>query len=50
VLILNASIQYRKTWDEITSEEFDDQIKNIETKWIFEIRRRGYEALSTVLH
>lgn len=27
ILILNASIQYRKAWDEITSEEFDAQIK-----------------------
>ena len=27
ILVLNASIQYRKAWDEITSEEFDEQIK-----------------------
>lgn len=26
ILILNASIQYRKPWDEITDEEFDRQI------------------------
>ena len=27
ILILNASIQYRKAWNEITSEEFDKQMK-----------------------
>ncbi len=27
ILVLNASIQYRKEWDGITSEEFDNQIK-----------------------
>ena len=27
ILVLNASIQYRKVWNEITSEEFDRQIK-----------------------
>ena len=27
ILVLNASIQYRKAWDEITSEEFDKQIQ-----------------------
>ncbi|MBQ8409903.1 MAG: SDR family oxidoreductase [Clostridia bacterium] len=27
VLVLNASIQYRKAWEEITSEEFDKQIQ-----------------------
>ncbi len=27
ILILNASIQIRKAWDEITSEEFDKQIR-----------------------
>ena len=26
ILILNASIQYRKAWDEISDEEFDRQI------------------------
>ena len=26
ILILNASIQFRKKWDEITDEEFDEQI------------------------
>lgn len=26
ILILNASIQYRKAWDEITDEEFDKQV------------------------
>lgn len=26
ILILNASIQYRKAWDEITEEEFDRQV------------------------
>ena len=27
ILVLNASVQYRKAWDEITSEEFDTQIQ-----------------------
>lgn len=27
ILILNASVQYRKAWNEITSEEFDTQVK-----------------------
>ena len=27
ILVQNVSIQYRKAWDEITDEEFDDQIK-----------------------
>lgn len=27
ILVLNASIQYRKPWNEITSEEFDRQMK-----------------------
>lgn len=27
ILVLNASIQYRKAWNEVTSEEFDTQIK-----------------------
>jgi len=27
ILILNASVQFRKSWDEVTSEEFDLQIK-----------------------
>ena len=27
ILVLNASVQYRKAWDEITSEEFDTQIR-----------------------
>lgn len=26
ILVLNASVQYRKAWDEITDEEFDKQI------------------------
>ena len=26
ILVLNASVQYRKKWDEVTSEEFEDQI------------------------
>ncbi len=27
ILVLNASIQYRRAWDEITSDEFDRQMK-----------------------
>lgn len=27
ILVLNASVQYRKAWNEITSEEFDIQVK-----------------------
>lgn len=27
ILVLNASVQYRKPWNEITSEEFDKQIR-----------------------
>lgn len=27
ILVLNASIQYRKKWDGITSEEFDEQVR-----------------------
>jgi len=27
ILVLNASVQYRKAWNEITSEEFDTQVK-----------------------
>ena len=27
ILVLNASIQYRKSWGDITSEEFDAQMK-----------------------
>jgi len=26
ILVLNASVQYRKAWDEVTPEEFEDQI------------------------
>ncbi len=26
ILVLNASMQYRKPWEEITPEEFDDQV------------------------
>lgn len=27
ILVLNASVQYRKKWDEITSDEFDTQVR-----------------------
>ena len=27
ILVLNASVQFRKSWDQVTSEEFDTQMK-----------------------
>ena len=55
ILVLNASVQYRKAWDEITSGEFDTQIKvnlksSLELIQIYGkgMKSRGYGRIITV--
>lgn len=55
ILVLNASVQYRKAWDEVTSEEFDNQMKinfksNLELiqKYTPYMKERGWGRILTI--
>ncbi|MDP4117790.1 MAG: SDR family oxidoreductase [Bacillota bacterium] len=55
ILVLNASVQYRKAWDEITSDEFDTQIQvNLKSslelmqKYVPNMKKQGWGRIVTV--
>lgn len=55
VLVLNASIQYRKAWDEVTSEEFATQMKvnfksslELIQKYVPHMKEQGWGRILTI--
>lgn len=55
ILVLNASIQYRKSWDDITSEEFDKQMKvnfksslELIQKYVPKMKIQGWGRILTI--
>ena len=55
ILVLNASIQYRKSWGDITSEEFDEQMKvnfksslELIQKYVPKMKMQGWGRILTI--
>lgn len=55
ILVLNASIQYRKAWNEVTSEEFDVQMKvnfksslELIQKYASHMKKQGWGRILTI--
>ena len=55
ILVLNASIQYRKSWDDISSEEFNEQMKvnfksslELIQKYVPKMKMNGWGRILTI--
>lgn len=55
ILVLNASVQCRKSWDNVTSEEFDEQIKvnfksslELIQKYVPKMKMQGWGRILTI--